>query len=315
MYLIHDRKIARRRRGQALVEFAIVALFLGVLLGAMVSFGHMFCVSHTIEQAVDVAAQEIARMPLRPVATLGLEYYDPAQVDDGVNVVAADEKFRKHIYDERHLIIDRDSGEEEEKTLAELARELPLLNRLLVPAMIADPTMGSSDKGVYRYPGTVVISDEGYATVVIPIVSSDGSRIDRWVKPVEEMLNSTDDPANLDGRTNGSFSVDRPGDLAGTVQLRINYPFQAAGLINYVTTDTSGNVTPVTADDDQAEGASLPDGYNLPDSFNDGTPSINSGRFGLGRVAAYQTGAQSLGVRPWRRVIIAQAIYRREVFE
>ena len=308
MSFILDRKIARPRRGQALVEFAVVALFLGVLLGAMVSFGHMFYVSHTIEQAVDVAAQEIARMPLPAVADLSEYLGNQAGSSDNRDLLT----FRQQIYDKRHLVIHAD--ELNGQSFVNHARTLPLLNRLLATAMIYDPSYA---QGVYRYPGAIVsyTDDDGSPreTVLIPLLASDG-RIGQWLAPIEEVASSSGvKPFSVAAADHENLNF-----VAGMVSLRINFPFQAAGLVNYVPADTSGNVTRVTADDDQAEGASLPAGYTLAVNSNDGpldgTSRVNSGRFGLGRVAAYQDGAQSFGVRPWRRVIIAQAIYRREVF-
>jgi hypothetical protein len=72
--------------------------------------------------------------------------------------------------------------------------------------------------------------------------------------------------------------------------LRINYPFQAATLSAYTVND-SGQQAPVVTSED-------------------GDVGPYAGADGLGRQAA-------LGktVRPFRRVLSAQAIFRREIFE
>ena len=53
-------------------------------------------------------------------------------------------------------------------------------------------------------------------------------------------------------------------------------------------------------------------------SYVDGQPNIHGGRYGLGRQFALpydRDGIRQFGVRPYRRVLSFQAIYRREVYE
>ena len=45
------------RRGQSLVEFAVVALVVYMLLAAILTFGQLLYCSQGIQQAADVAAQ------------------------------------------------------------------------------------------------------------------------------------------------------------------------------------------------------------------------------------------------------------------
>ena len=54
------------RRGQALLEFAILIPIIIILIGATISFGLFFFQANVLQQAVDVTAQEIARMPFEP---------------------------------------------------------------------------------------------------------------------------------------------------------------------------------------------------------------------------------------------------------
>ncbi len=58
------------RRGQALVEFAMVSLVVYLLLAATLTFGQLFYSGQTIQQAADVAAREISRTPLLATANL-----------------------------------------------------------------------------------------------------------------------------------------------------------------------------------------------------------------------------------------------------
>ena len=54
----------RNRRGQALVEFAVVSLVVYMLLAAILTFGQMLYSAQGLQQAVDTAAREISRTPL-----------------------------------------------------------------------------------------------------------------------------------------------------------------------------------------------------------------------------------------------------------
>ncbi len=160
----------------------------------------------------------------------------------------------------------------------------------------------------------------------------------RWVKPVEEILSNDEF---------GPFSVaasdpDNPSFQPGMVALRVNYPFQAAGLVRYVPTgnrvgDNVVEVDRVRANDDLIFSGDTIGKYTLAVPANQPPLSTFGGRFGLGATGSYRrrtheptvtpTPANSTnpdeydwdiveyGVRPYRRVITAQAIYRREVFE
>ena len=60
----------RSRRGQSLVEFAVVSLVVYMLLAAILTFGQMLYSAQTIQQAADVAAREISRTPLPATANV-----------------------------------------------------------------------------------------------------------------------------------------------------------------------------------------------------------------------------------------------------
>ncbi|CAK9036483.1 Tad domain-containing protein, partial [Durusdinium trenchii] len=243
------------RRGQALVEFAVVSFALTFLLGAMLAFGFLFFSANVLQQAADVGAMEFARHPAPPDETFQ-------------NALAASE-----LYSEADLVV----------PVGTRSDELPLINGLLFSVYVYDP-----DIDMLRYPGTLVTNGEGETTVVIPIVGP-GNRdattgvetITEWRRVVEEVI-----PA---GETAGPYSMmatlDEQGGLGqpGMVALRINYPYQSSALVAYVHTDADGNLlsppetigrddvlnVPVTADDDAVTGATtatFPDGDTLSDA-------------------------------------------------
>ena len=89
-----------KRSGQALIEFAFLLALLVIIIGATLSFGLFFFQATTLQQAVDVAAQEISRMPFSPTAQLGLGNLDAADT-----TVMYDASFQSQIYDEQYLVI------------------------------------------------------------------------------------------------------------------------------------------------------------------------------------------------------------------
>jgi hypothetical protein len=114
------------------------------------------------------------------------------------------------------------------------------------------------------------------------------------------------------------FDVVEPVDAAndpfpvsskGLVALRINYPFQSASMSGFRPQDDplavpgpENPVIPIEADDTGLGGTS----GAVSSDFEYGP---YAGTHGLGRQAAW-----AKDVRPFRRVITAQAVYRREVF-
>lgn len=261
-----------RRRGQALVEFAVVAFVVTLLLTGMVTLGMMLFGAQVLQQAADVGAQELSRLPLPPTQT-----WEQLLHPDDPNDPAA-RSFREQIYDETKLVLPADYSS---------GSELPLINRLLLPLYIVD-----TDSNVRRYPGTLLkrASDEALI-VMVPLATVDefgNTAIEEWVPVVR--VNETQFPLGADSNS-------------GMVSLTITYPYQSAALVAYRYEDNVGNV-PVAADE---VSATLPDGYTLV--ADDETIGAHAGSLGLGRMYS-----QRLTVRPYRKVISAQGIYRREVF-
>jgi hypothetical protein len=323
------------RRGQALLEFAILIPLIIILIGATISFGLFFYQGNVLQQAVDVAAQEISRMPFSPTHELGLGQLNKCNLP-GPFVCDRDD-FTDQIYDESLLVIP-DSAWDETSAFNDdfqaYVATLPLLNRLLVPVMIREPTLERT-----RYPGALVTNDAGDLTVLIPLVAYNyngvvdgyqcsGETIVEWVAPVEEirvdhdmdLTNADEGPFRL---LEGQEFVDeqmnpdiRPSFVRGMVALRINYPAQSTTLINR--TNLPGN-----PDDKVGQVIVVADDQNLNDGdtgcytlvVNDppvanGPADPFGGRYGLGNLAVLKG-----NVRPYRHVMTFQAIYRREVFE
>lgn len=283
---------------------AFLIPLLVIIIGATISFGLFFYQANVLQQAVDVGAQEISRMPFSPTAELGL-----GDLNADTTTVMYDPDFQLQIYDERYLVIPDSDWDSTYDRFYDYVDTLPLLNRLLAQVMVRDESYAD---GVWRYPGAIVTNElTGEDTVLIPLVEYDSATgtelIDEWVAPVEEIR---------PGDGQGPFSVTAANDDAasfvpGMVALRINYPAQSTTLVNRV--GKSGEII-VDADD-----ASLADGdtgsnYSLvvPEETGPADTTIHSGRYGLGRQAAL---LREAGVRPYRKVMSVQAIYRREVFE
>ena len=165
-------------------------------------------------------------------------------------------------------------------------------------------------------------------SVGIPVVSSrtvDGVESIRWV-PVVEEIDSESTPAENLGTNPDPFSL--ASDHRGLVALRINFPFQSASMSSFRHDETAADYPfeatigrPNAADD--GEVTELNPGHrpgNLIAAPLEG-PELYAGtyggQYGLGAQGAMGSQEMTGGrpVRPYRRVISAQAIYRREVFE
>jgi hypothetical protein len=311
-----------------LVEFALVALVMYMILAAILTFGHALYVAQGLQQAADLGAREISRMPLPAVST-----FEDALEDDDV---------RETIFDDAWLVIDLLAfyqANPDGNVFTDLVPSMPLLNQQLATIMIVDrPDFdgdGTSDEWLLRYPGALltrdtpvvappgVIYDAAVAvnyTVGIPVVSSrasDGVETIRWVPVVEEIQNGTNpDP----------FSLASP--QRGIVALRINYPFQSASMSSFRHNESAGDYPfeatigrPNAADDGGVTeinpGDRPGDLIAAPMEGPELYAGTYGGQYGLGAQGAMGSQAMTGGrpVRPYRRVISAQAIYRREVFE
>jgi hypothetical protein len=286
---------ASRRRGQALIEFAIIAFLLTLLLAGLLTFGLLLHGANVIQQAADVGAMELARHPFSATGD-----FESALADSA-------------LFREADLVLVPGTD----------PQTLPLINRLLFPVYIYDP-----DIDRVRYPGTLVNTSDDELTVLIPIVGSRDpttgvETIARWLPVVQEI--------RPDGQDRGPYSLDATASERGTldpgmVALRINYPYQSGAMVAYMQQDGGGTFVPpaealgrndivnipIQADDSSVTGNTTPPApYTLANPATNPLfeASAHRGVYGLGEAQAF-----AVTVRPYRKVLSAQAIYRREVF-
>lgn len=290
----------RGERGAALIEFALVALVLYLLLGAVIELGRLVFAAQVANAAARTAARELALAPLPAAST-----FDEALDDPYVRAV---------VYDEDLLVIDLASvggGE----SLNDVAGSLPLVNRLLLPLMISDTVeVGGAARDVLRFPGALVSSDLANGvpdlnptglTVRVPrVVGRDAAGVETvdWVDVLEEVLEDPGDPGT------GPFAVGS-GGLQGLVAVRVHVPFQAAMLSGY-RQGSGGPFEPNLEQVNEADDVTVSQvGADVPDQLFPGSNPTYSGPFGLGR--QYALGRE---VRPFRRLVTGQAVFRREAF-
>lgn len=287
------------RAGQSLVEFAVVALVLYMLLAAIVTFGHSLYVAQGLQSAADLAAREISRTPLPAVANF----------EDVLANGSLDE-----IYSENFLVFDLDTLPEGGSFFTDVIPSWPIVNQQLAMMMIVDrPDLdgdGTPDRNLIRYPGALLESQSPDSltglTVGIPLVTSRsaaGVETIRWVPVIEEIENDNNpNPFNID---NG-----------GIVALRINCPVQSPAMSGF-RPNADGPFEPTIGQPNLANDGGVIELNDAPGELT-GAP-LESGEILAGTYGGqYGLGAQGVmaqTVRPYRRVISAQAIYRREVFE
>ena len=282
-----------RQRGAILVEFGFIAILMYLLLAVTVDFGRLFFSAQAVQDAARATARELGVIPLPPDMTLDQALQDPT--------------VRARVFQREHLVIDLDNipgG----LPLEDFLDSLPVLNQMLRPLMIVDHGGG---RRLMRYPGALLTdptTPSGY-TVGIPFVEgrdAEGREQIRWVPILEEIRN----PAFAD---QSPFSMTTPAAMPqrGLVAIRINYPYQAAMLAGHLQAPggpTAPNVSRrIQADDGAVVETGPAPGGAVAD---DGAAGVYAGRYGLGRMyAAGQT------VRPFRKLLSAQAIFRREVLD
>ena len=283
--------------GGALIEFALLSLVFYLLIALVVDMGRMIFSAQVLQDAARVAARELSLTPL-PAAMS----FDEALDDPTV---------RAQVFDSAFLAIDLDTFADDLAFQA-FMDQLPVVNKMLRPLMIFDQIeIEGATRRLLRFPGALLndSTTPSGLTVGIPRVESrgeNGVETIRWVPVLEEI-------------PNGSFSLVSPDPLnpppqRGLVAVRLNYPFQAATLSGFQQA-LGGMFEPNLDNRIQADDASVDDSANNPVNgtpFADGDlPTVGpyGGRFGLGGQLAF--GGETL--RPYRKLLSAQAISRREV--
>ena len=318
-------------RGAALVEFALVSVVLYLLLAGTIDFGRLMFDANALQDVARVAARELALAPVRANATFDYALTCEAAAD--ANCLA---DLRGRVFDPACLVVDLSDpavGLDPDGYFA----AMPVVNRALRTLMITEP----SRPNLLRYAGALLTDDSGAAcsavgpngqaaptglTVGIPLVDSrdpSGAESITWVPVLQEIRAAAD--AECPSR--GPFSLvylpnqDDCGALAadplpdrGLAAVRINYPYQAATLSGFQPsppTDTDP-IPPNIANFITADDASVQQSNAAPGGpVDDGSVGPYAGAYGLGR----QFALAGRTVRPFRKLISAQAIYRREVVE
>jgi len=262
-----------------MVEFALVALALYLLLAGILGLGRWLATAQVAQDVVRFAAREVALYPL------------PAQA--GFLDALADSGFRTAVYDPDQLVVDL-AATPPGPALDALFAGLPVVNRALRPLMItSDVDTPAGRRRLLHMPGALVdsaLSPSGLTVVVPRVRARDGStgvETDIDLLPVLEEI------------APGAFAVSGAG--GGLVGLRLNVPYQSAALAAYLPAGALAPPgRPILAQD--------PAGTNTIVGPGPGGAGPYSGTLGLGRLEALGVSA-----RPFRRLIAAQALFRREL--
>lgn len=273
------------RRGSILVEFALVSLAFYLILAGTLEVGRMITSAQIVQNAARTMARELALLPLPATMTFE-EALDCPTVE-------------QRIFDRRLLAVPIGPMTHEDET-----RTWPTVNRLLLPLMVVTNVNGTA---YLQYPGALVQSFTlGAPTVKVPKVISrgaDGVEEIRWVDVIEEIGTGNLDPAY------GPFSMASLGPELGLVALRVNCPYQAASMSAFQPVDVT-EPNPVNeailANDGGVTQLNAPGGTLMNTGSGGG---IYAGQYGLGKFYALNK-----EVRPFRRLISGQAVFRREVF-
>ncbi len=305
-----------------LVEFALIVIAFYLLFAGTFEIGRMVFSAQILQNAARVGARELALIPLPATYTfdkaLGINpAYDDLSAPDKDNVNSV----RRLVYDPGLLAVDV-SSYPDEASYQEFLASWPPLNRMLLPLMLREDVGGVP---YLRYPGALVRAanfgppaDPTWPAdtliVMVPVVTrrgDGGAEFIEWHHVVEEIRASAAVAAT------GPFSMipTLPQVQQGLVALRINFPFQAGTLTAFQSQSPGDPIMndPVLADDDAVTvdtagaGATLPGELVSASASDEGT---YGGRYGLGKHYAL-----AKEVRPFRRTLTAQSIFRREVFK
>jgi hypothetical protein len=174
--------------------------------------------------------------------------------------------------------------------------DFPIVTQQLLPVMIYDQV---NSQPLLRYPGALFtstnttpsssgITPSGYVVRVPVLTTSGAAQTLSWVYPLEPILDSA-------GNDAFSLAATTTSGINGAVALRITGP-------------PDNPLVPILASGSVSSSRSPP-GVGGP-AVSDFQYGPYAGANGLGEQAAWAT-----TVRPYRSVISAQAIYRREVFQ
>ena len=293
--------IRRCRRGQALLEFAIIAFVMSAMVAGLVGLIVLGLGSFQNNLAAENAGRlldENEHFSADAFNELGLDA-STADAEDVYRLLTSDVTSPSDpdagpkLFDESKLILTPAEWFD-----ASLKASLPPLNRYLLASYIYDP-----DRDVHRYPGAVVSGSSG-ETVMVPLLATSMSS-----KGIDNSL-------HIDPATAYPVSDDWVGPVtvqqrSGVFEIVITYPSQPAAMMSIdLIEDVDGNIvsqTPVIADDSSLSLSAPPTGYTLsPILVADGSAASPSrGDYGLGEDYAFGT-----KVRPYRRIFESMSVFR-----
>ncbi|MBI4887199.1 MAG: pilus assembly protein [Acidobacteria bacterium] len=318
-------------RGGALVEFALVSVVLYLLLAGTIEFGRLMFDANALQDVARVAARELALAPVRADATFDYALSCDAASDAGCLV-----DLKGRVFDPACLVVNLDDPAVAPDPDGYFAA-MPVVNRAVRTLMITEP----SRPNLLRYAGALLSDDTGAAcsavgpngaaaptglTVGIPLVNSrDAGGVESitWVPVLEEIRSAQDAECPLRGPFSLIYlaSQDECGPLdadplpdRGLAAVRMNYPYQAATLSGFQPSPPTDSdpIPPNIANVILAEDGGVQQTNTAPGApIDDGAVGPYAGPFGLGR----QLALAGRTVRPFRKLISVQAIYRREAVE
>ena len=289
-----SRAHSERQRGAALLEFALVAIVLYLLIAATLDLGRQMLYAQTAQGAANLLARELS---LAELPVTGVELSDLLDSDVTVNTA---------IYDPRRLVIDLDDDLAPGQSLDDFFGTLPVVNRALRALMIFDPVVaGGVERRLLRVPGALWVLPDGSLTVKVPRVVSRAADGTETIE-IEDFVTEVRNAAG-----NSVFPVD-PNDPLGTglVAVRLNVPFQAAAMSGFGASPDGPfepNLDEVHSANDAGvvvSGAPL----GTPAGF-DALTKTYAGPYGLGEQQALRK-----VVRPYRKLVTVDAVFRREGF-
>jgi hypothetical protein len=286
--------------------------------------------ANALQDVARLAARELALAPVRADATFDYALGCEAATDANCLI-----DLRARVFDPNCLVVDLDDPAVAADPDGYFAA-MPVVNRALRTMMITEPARPN----ILRYAGALLSTGNaapcsaagpnGAAaatglTVGIPFVEArgaNGTESIRWVPVLEEIRSGQD----ADCPARGPFSLvylavtDDCGPLdadplpdRGLAAVRVNYPYQAATLSGFVpSAPTAGDPLPPNIGNPILADDSGPQSNTAPGStLDDGAVGPYAGPYGLGR----QFALAGRTVRPFRKLLSAQAIYRREVVQ
>jgi hypothetical protein len=305
----------------------------------------MIFISQVLQDAARIAARELSVTPFPAADTFDCPPTPPGRTDCALrdaNIAG--------IWDPDQLVVDMKlvhdqavpDGISDDAELEKVFSLMPTVNRALRPAFIGDnPIIDGEQRHFLRYPGalltTMATQFNGGFTVGVPRVASrnaDGVESIEWIPIMSEVRAN---PADANCAPYGPFSLlspgiqtaqqiaecglDVPSSSRGIAAVAINYPFQSAMLSGFrkaaPTEDdplppNGGNIN-IAADGSVSDPNALAneiDPSRLPDPATDFASGPYGGQYGLGIQRAF-----AKDVRPYRNLLLGQAMFRREVIQ